>query len=328
MLTIENLDQLPHLPKYPVMAIGVFDGIHLGHQAVLRRLVERTREREGTSILLTFYPHPQKIISPPDAPALLLTSRQKEEILAKHNLDLMIQLPFTRELSLFTPEHFARAVLQNHGIREIHVGSNFRFGRHRRGDFQTLRSLGRELQFEVYKINQICFRNVPISSTRIRALLKSGRVSLARRLLNRPYQIRGTVLRGARKGVELGFPTANLASDNELIPANGVYASRAQVSGDCYPSVTNIGYRPTLHQVETGTPVIETHLLDFEGNLYGKALLLDFCLRLRAERKFESVERLKRQIEKDIHVTRKYMARANRSLDTREEADGNQPRGS
>lgn len=312
MLTIENLDQLPQPRNYPVMAIGVFDGIHLGHQAVLRKLVERTRERKGTSILLTFYPHPQKIISPPDAPALLLTSRQREDILSHHDLDVMVQMPFTRALSLFTPEQFARKILQGHGIREIHVGSNFRFGRDRRGDVQVLRSFGRQLQFEVYEIEQVHFRNVAVSSTRIRALLKAGKVSLVKRLLNRPYQMRGTVLRGAGKGVELGFPTANLNPDNELIPGNGVYASRTYLDGFAYPSVTNIGYRPTLHQ-PGNNPVVETHLLDFQGNLYGKPLMLDFCVRLRAERKFEGVEALRKQIQKDICVTRNYVARASQA---------------
>lgn len=306
MLVVESLQDLPRSLKYPVMTIGVFDGVHLGHQTILRRLAERTRERQGTSLLLTFTPHPQKIISPPDAPALLLTSRQKETILREQDIDILVRLPFTRELSLRTPAEFAREVLANHGIREIHVGSNFRFGHGRSGDFRLLQSLGQNLGFEVYEVPQVCFRRIPISSTRVRALLKEGRVAFARRLLNRSYQISGIVVRGAARGVELGFPTANLDAENELIPAHGVYAGRAYANGVAYVSVTNIGFRPTLHQQREGRPVVETHLLDFSGDLYGKFLKLDFCLRLRPERKFESVGALQKQIARDIALTRQY----------------------
>ncbi len=308
MKIIDHPDQLGRLP-HPLMAIGVFDGIHLGHQAVLRSLVKRSRESQGTSILLTFHPHPQKVISPPDAPLLLLTFRQKEEMLAQLDIDIIVRLPFTRELSLRTPEQFAQTILRGYGIREIHVGTNFRFGRDRCGDFQMLRSLGGKFQFQVYETEPVCFRNLPVSSTRIRTLLREGRVSLARRLLNRRYQIRGTVVRGARRGVEIGFPTANVEPENELIPANGVYAGQAHVNGVTYTSVTNIGYRPTLHEHGCGRPVVETHLLGFEGTLYGKLLIIDFCLRLRPEKKFDSALSLRKQIERDVGVTRKYLAK-------------------
>ena len=306
MHIIDHPDRLLKRLPHPVMAIGVFDGIHLGHQAVLTSLLKRARQQQGTAILLTFDPHPQKVISAPDAPPLLLTSAQKEEILGQFDIDIMVRLPFTRKLSLCTPEQFAQTILASHGVREIHVGRNFRFGRDRCGNFQVLQSLGRQLQFEVHEIRPVFFRNLSVSSTRIRALLAEGRVSLARRLLNRPYQIRGTVVRGARKGVEIGFPTANLEPENELIPANGVYTGQAHVNGITYTSVTNIGYRPTLHKQRRERPVVETHLLGFEGDLYGKLLMIDFFLRLRPERKFDSVSSLRKQIETDIGVTRKY----------------------
>lgn len=306
MLTIKSLDQLPRPLNYPVMAIGVFDGIHLGHQAILGRLVERTREKGGTSILLTFDPHPQKIISPPDAPPLLLTWRQKEEILRERDIHIMVRLPFTRELSLWSPEEFARSILRHHGVREIHVGSNFRFGHRRCGDFRTLQSLGEQYGFEVFEVKQVCFRGVPVSSTRVRHLVKEGRVALVHRLLCRPYQVRGTVVRGSGKGAELGFPTANLDVENELIPGTGVYITRATVNGSACASVTNIGHRPTLHEAQAGRPVVETHLLDSGQDIYGKSVRLDFYLRLRAEKKFESVEALHKQIERDVALTRKY----------------------
>lgn len=311
---IDDLNRFPRDLKYPVMAIGVFDGVHRGHQTILERLVERAREKQGVSIVLTFFPHPQKVISPADAPPLLQTLEQKERMLEQLAVDILVRLPFTRRLSLYSPETFAHRILHNHGIREIHVGSNFRFGHRRTGDFETLKGLGREFKFDVYEIEQVRFRTGRISSTFIRHTLQLGRVALAKRLLGRPYQILGTVVRGTGQGRPLGFPTANLGPDNELIPANGVYATRTYLNSEEYVSVTNVGHRPTLHQESGSRPVVETHLLDFDENVYGQAMKLNFCLRLRAEKKFQGVEQLKKQIEKDTRETRKYWARIQKIL--------------
>jgi riboflavin kinase/FMN adenylyltransferase len=309
MQIIHDLTQFPRSFSYPIMTIGVFDGVHGGHQVILEQLVKRAGEKKGTSILLTFSPHPQKIISPEDAPLLLQTELQKEKILEKFDLSLIVCLPFTRELSLYTPADFARQILHNHGIREIHVGSNFRFGHRRAGDIETLRSLGEEFQFEVCEIEPVYFRGTRISSSYIRDLLRQGRVVLAKRLLKRPYQIQGLVVRGSGKGVELGFPTANLELENELIPANGVYATRVHLDGQIYPSVTNVGHRPTLHEGTSGAPVVEPHLLDFHEDIYGRQMKLDFCFRLRAEKKFESIGKLQEQIARDAGEARKYFQR-------------------
>ena len=309
MLIVENLDHLRQPFKYPVMAIGVFDGVHLGHQAILRRVVERAREKEGSSMLLTFVPHPQKVIAPRDAPLLLQTDQQKQEILRQFKIDVMVRLPFTRKISLYSPEQFAHKILYDHGIREILVGSNFRFGHRRSGDFEMLKSLAAKLGLVVDQIPPVRFRSVPVSSTQIRRLLKQGSVSLVKRLLARPYQLRGTIVRGSRKGAELGFPTANLNLENELIPATGVYVSRTYIDENAYCSVTNVGYRPTLHPDYHQEPVVESYLLDYDGDLYGKSTSVDFCLRLRAERQFESVDALRRQIERDVAQTRKYLDR-------------------
>ncbi len=231
MQVIDDLSQFPRSLNFPIMTIGVFDGVHRGHQVILEQLVKRAEEKKGTSILLTFSPHPQKIISPNDAPPLLQTELQKQQMLEEFELDLIVCLPFTRKLSLHTPADFARQILHNHGIREIHVGSNFRFGHRRAGDIETLRSLGEEFQFEVCEIEPVYFRSTRISSSYIRDLLRKGRVALVKRLLKRPYQIQGLVVRGSGKGVELGFPTANLELENELIPAKGVYANRVHLAG-------------------------------------------------------------------------------------------------
>ncbi len=309
MRIVDDLASFPPSLNFPVMTIGVFDGVHRGHQVILRQVVKRALEREGTSILLTFTPHPQKIISPNDAPPLLQTEHQKHGILEELNLDMIVCLPFTRKLSLLTPAEFAHQILHNHGIREIHVGSNFHFGHRRSGDIETLKSLGPEFRFGVYEIEPVYFRGTRISSSYIRDSLREGRVALARRLLERPYQIQGTVVRGSGKGMELGFPTANLDSENELIPANGVYATLAHLNGKTYPSVTNVGVRPTLHERTQGSPVVEPHLLDFKEDIYVKWMKLDFFFRLRAEKKFTGVDELKKQIARDIEVTRKYLRR-------------------
>jgi riboflavin kinase/FMN adenylyltransferase len=307
MQIIQDLAEFPRSLSYPVMTIGVFDGVHLGHQRILERLTERAQKKKGTSVILTFTPHPQKIISPAQAPLLLQTRDQKEEILETVDVDIMLRLPFTRQLSLYSPSEFALQVLHNHGIREIHVGSNFRFGHRRSGDIAALTSLGEEYRFQVHEIDPVFHRGTRISSSSIRGLLAAGKVTLARHLLGRPYQIEGIVVHGSGKGTQLDFPTANLDLENELIPAAGVYVSRAHVNGKTYTAVTNLGYRPTIREQLTDRPVVEPHLLDFEENIYGKRMKLDLYFRLRAEKRFDGVEELKRQIGKDVERTRRYM---------------------
>ena len=307
MQIIEDLTRFPTSLSYPVMTIGVFDGVHLGHQLILQRLTERAKKKNGTSVLLTFTPHPQKIISPAQAPLLLQTRHQKEKILETLDVDIMLRLPFTRRLSLYSPSEFALQILHNLGIREIHVGSNFRFGHRRSGDIAALTSLGTEYRFQVHEIAPVHHRGTRISSSNIRSLLAAGNATLARHLLGRPYQVEGIVVRGSGKGAQLAFPTANLGLENELIAATGVYVTRAHLNGKTYMAVTNIGNRPTICEQSTDKPVVEPHLLDFKENIYGKRMKLDLCFRLRAEKKFDSVEELKRQIGKDVERTRRYI---------------------
>ena len=309
MKIVENLRQLPANLAYPVMAVGVFDGVHLGHQAILRQVVRLAREKTGTAIVLTFSPHPQKVISPDQAPLLLQTSWQKKVALQAFEIDILIRLPFTRRLSLYSPEQFARHVLADRGILEIHVGENFRFGHRRSGDFKILDSLGRELGFRVSSIAPVMFRNHRVSSTGIRRLLSSGQVAAARRFLGRPHQVCGTVVRGAGRGRQLGFPTANLSLENELIPAVGVYLTRTHLGPATFSSITNVGYRPTVQEPPQAHPIVETYLCDFEADLYGERLCVDFCSRLRGERKFDSVGALRRQIARDAGRARAYRLR-------------------
>ncbi|MGW8179048.1 MAG: bifunctional riboflavin kinase/FAD synthetase [bacterium] len=306
MRIVRSIRELPNPLPYPVMAIGVFDGVHCGHQKILRQIASRAARRGGTALLLSFDPHPQKVISSGDAPSLLQTPKQRYDLLADLGVDILLRLPFTRRLSLMKPDEFAKQVLVRLGVREIHVGSNFRFGHLRSGDFSALRQLGQTLGFDVYRIGRVLFRGERISSTRIRGLIGEGRVALAKRLLGRPYQIRGTVIRGAGRGQQIGFPTANLESENELAPATGVYVTSARVNGQWFVAATNVGYRPTVYGDSETTPTIETHLMGFEGNLYGKLIRLEFCFRLRKEKKFESVDALKQQIQCDIERCKSY----------------------
>jgi len=300
MIVVESLSKLPDALPYPVLAIGVFDGVHRGHQTILRNLVECAGAMKGSALLLTFSPHPQKVISPGDAPLLLQTRQQKHESLSKLGIDIIVELPFTRRLSMLSPQQFVEQVLFLQEVREVYVGSNFRFGHRRSGDFSLLEKLGEQRLCRVSAVPQVRLRGTRISSTKVRHALLSGRVSLSRRFLGRPYEVVGTVVRGAGRGLKLGFPTANLQLENELVPANGVYSTRLSVNGEVFRSITNIGQRPTLYSNEQGEPTVETHLLGFSGDLYGQSVRLEFCFRVRPDRKFDNVDRLKRQIEKDI----------------------------
>ena len=316
MRIIDDLKDLPPGLPYPVAAIGVFDGLHLGHQAIVKRVVQRAREMNGTAVLLTFSPHPQKIISPADAPSLLQLPAQKHRLLKELGLEILVRFPFSRQVSRFSPERFVRDVLGSHGVREIHVGSNFRFGYGRAGDFQTLEVLGRKFGFDVHAIESVRFRGQHVSSTVVRKLLSQGRVALCRRLLNRPYQILGTVVRGSGRGADLGFPTANLQPASELIPATGVYVTRATVNGAVFVGATNVGFRPTLGR-SPDKPVVETYLLDADCDLYGEFMTLDFWYRLRSERRFSDLAALKRRVGWDVRRARKYGLKSDSVLERR-----------
>ena len=306
MRVVEDLDFLPRELASPILTIGVFDGVHLGHQEILKRVVSRAAEAGGAAVVLTFRPHPQKVISPGDAPLLLQTDEQKIELLEREGIDVLVRMPFTRKLSLLSPRQFVESVLHQRGLREVCVGSNFRFGHRRTGDFPLLCELAEECGIRVEGIEQVRMPQGRISSTRIRENLRLGRVWEASSMLGRPYEIWGTVVKGAGRGARLGFPTANLQVLNELIPAVGVYVTQVECDGVPVGSVTNIGVRPTLTPGTDPLPVVESHILDFDGNLYGQPLRLRFLKRLRAEKKFDDVEKLQHQIQCDIQSARDY----------------------
>lgn len=302
MKVFRDLEAVGSLPS-PVIAIGNFDGVHLGHQKIIQTVTNRAREIGGTSIVMTFDPHPLTILRPTGRPPLIMPMSEKIRTLAGLGLEVMLIVPFTREFASIPAEGFVEGVLgRTLQAKEIYVGTNFHFGRGGVGDFDLLRSEGARHGIEVNRVPVVLFDSQPVSSTRIRENIARGAVDRAAAMLGHPYTIRGLVVHGRGRGAGLGFSTANLSTDNELIPALGVYVTRAEVAGASHISVTNIGERPTFGE---GERVIEAHLLDYPGpELYGQTMRLSFCAHLRAERKFESAAALTTQIRKDVTATR------------------------
>jgi riboflavin kinase / FMN adenylyltransferase len=291
-----------------VLALGNFDGLHRGHVKIIERVNRRAGERGSTSVVMTFDPHPPRVVRPDKAPPLIMTKAQRLEAIAAAGIQGTAVVRFTHELSQWDPETFVRTVLVDWlHVAEVWVGANFLFGRDRAGNFSLLRALGARYGFRAEKIDPVRYREFVVSSTRIRRLIGEGRVDEAGALLGHPYYVDGTVVEGARRGRELGCPTANLEVVNELVPPNGVYATTVQLDSVIHPSITNIGVRPTFG--DTARPVVETHILGFEGDLYGAPVRLGFVQRLRDERAFESVEQLRAQIDADRQRARSLFER-------------------
>jgi riboflavin kinase/FMN adenylyltransferase len=292
----------------PVLALGNFDGLHRGHMKIVDRVRQRAGERAGTPAVMTFDPHPPRVLRPDKAPALLMTMPQKVEALRRSGMQGLAVVRFTHELSTWDPETFVRTVLVDWlHVVEVWVGANFLFGHQRAGNFSVLRALGARYGFRAEKIDPVRYKDFVVSSTRVRRLVAEGRVDEAGALLGHHYFIEGRVVRGAGRGRGIGVPTANLATDNELIPPSGVYATMVTIDGVVFPSVTNIGLRPTFGDVDG--PVIETHLLDADRDLYDQSLRLSFVQRLRDERAFPDVDALRAQIDADRRTARRLFGR-------------------
>jgi len=297
-------DDPPPRWAQPVLALGNFDGLHRGHMKIIDRVRRRAGERGGTPAVMTLDPHPPRVLRPDKAPPLLMTKQQKLDALGRAGMQGIAVVRFTHELSLWEPEQFVRTVLVEWlHVAEVWVGANFLFGHARSGTFSVLRSLGARYGFRAEKIDPVRYKDFVVSSTRIRRLVSEGRVDEAGALLGHHYFIEGTVTRGAGRGRGLGFPTANLCPDNELVPPAGVYATMVGIDGVVWPSITNIGMRPTFGDVDR--PVIEAHIFDFNRDLYGRTLRLSFVQRLRDERAFPDVDALRAQIDADCRSARR-----------------------
>jgi riboflavin kinase/FMN adenylyltransferase len=287
----------PNWPA-PVVALGNFDGLHRGHQQLIDEVRRRAGEHGGTATVLIFDPHPPRVLRPDRAPALLMTLAQKLEAFERAGVQGVAIVEFTRDLARWEPELFVEAVLIDWlRAAEVCVGANFLFGRDRSGTFTLLRALGEDRGFRVDKIEPVRYKEFVVSSTRVRHLLCEGRVDEAGALLGHHYFIDGKVVAGDGRGRTLGFPTANLETDNELIPALGIYATIGIVDDQAWPAVTSIGVRPTLG--EGGPMTIETHLLEGGRDLYGRPMRVAFVKWLRPEAAFDGLEALTAQIHRD-----------------------------
>lgn len=286
----------------PVLTLGNFDGVHLGHQAIFRKVVERAREIGGTSVAFTFEPHPLKVLSPERSPQLLNTFHGKLRLFEAAGIEVVICANFTRVFADQHPEDFAREVLHKQiGVKEVYVGYDYAFGKGREGSIESLKRMGQTYGFKVGVIEPVQVDGVVVSSSTIRDLITGGRVEEGARLLGRHYTIEGEVVHGSHRGHTLGFPTANIKSANELIPAFGVYAVLARVESRMLKGVASIGIRPTFD----GGPVsMEVFLFEFSEDLYGKEMEVAFVKRLRGEVKFSDVKALVRQIQKDVQKAR------------------------
>ena len=288
----------------PVLALGNFDGLHRGHMKIIDRVRRRAGERAGTPAAMTFEPHPPRIVRPDKAPQLLMTKEQKIEALGRSGMQGIAVVRFTHEMSMWEPEVFVRTVLVEWlHVVEVWVGANFLFGHGRAGNYSVLRALGARYGYRAEKIDPVRYKDFVVSSTRLRRLIAEGRVDEAGALLGHHYFIDGTVVRGAGRGRSIGVPTANMSTMNELPPPPGVYATTVKIDGVVRPSITNIGLRPTFGDVTT--PVIETHIFDFDRDLYDRELRLSFVQRLRDERTFPDVDALRAQIDADCRSARR-----------------------
>jgi riboflavin kinase/FMN adenylyltransferase len=291
-------DPRPARWQQPVLALGNFDGVHRGHRKILDRVHRVAAERAATAVAMTFDPHPPRVVRPDKAPPTLMTLGQKLEALEEAGLQGVAIVRFTLELSRWDPETFVRAVLVDWvRVSEVWVGANFLFGHDRSGNFSMLRTLGARYGFRAEKIDPVRYKEFVVSSTRIRRLVSEGRVDEAGALLGHPYVVDGTVVPGDRRGRAIGFPTANVCTENELLPPHGVYATTAKVGAVVHASVTNVGVRPTIGPSPRTT--VETHLFGFDRDLYGTPLRVGFVQRLRDERRFDSILLLKEQIATD-----------------------------
>src|SRR5918912_795172 len=292
-----------------VLTLGVFDGLHLGHLLIMRTVVERAHVTGAGPTVITFDPHPRAVLHPESAPPLLQTFDQKVEAFGVLGLEQTIVIRFTKEFAKVRAEDFLRDVVRDRlQAREVYLGRGFAFGHNREGNIELLQKVSGRLGFHAEEVPEVRLRGQRISSSRIRGLLSEGRVNLARRMLGRPYGVEGRVVHGQERGRRLGFPTANLRPQNRVIPRVGVYVTATLIEGEWRRSLTNIGTRPTF---ETAVePSVETHVINWSGDLYGDVVRVRFLHRLRDERKFAAVDDLKAQIEHDLHRALSYFERS------------------
>jgi riboflavin kinase/FMN adenylyltransferase len=289
--------------RNPVLTIGNFDGVHKGHLVLFDKVKERAKAINGQSAVMTFEPHPIKVIKPGNGPLLITPTNQKLALISDSLIDVIFCIPFTQQFAAISAQDFITNILHKAiGIKEIVVGYDYSFGKGRQGNLDLLKSMGDDLGFKVHIVEPIYIDQTLVSSTSIRQLVSEGNLLEAKRLLGRDYQISGTVVKGKDRGGKiLGIPTANIIAVDELIPRRGTYVVSVGLDGKYYVGVCNIGYNPTFGE---NTLSIETHILDFSGNILGKTITVIFIQRLRDERRFENIQELSHQISLDMERAR------------------------
>ncbi len=306
MFVVRFPSDAPPLWPRPVAALGNFDGVHRGHQKILEQVCRQAERCAGTPVVVTFDPHPPRVVRPDKAPPLLMTLDQKIEACGRAGIHGVVVVQFTPEMARWEPETFVDTVLVDWlRVAEVWVGANFLFGRDRMGTFTLLKALGEDRGFRAEKIEPVRFKDFVVSSTRVRHLLAEGRVEEAGDLLGHHYALDGVVVHGDGRGRELGYPTANLETRNEQLPAYGIYATVAIVDGVVHPAVTSVGIRPTIGDNRV---MVETYLLDGSMDLYGKSMRVAFVRWLREERKYASLDALAAQIGDDCQAARHVLA--------------------
>ena len=303
MQVLRSIDALSSLPGPLALAVGVFDGIHLGHQEVIRAAQEHATQHHGTAVVVTFDPHPVQVLRPAAAPKLLCGPRHQQLILAQTGIHCLLACPFTAETAKTPARDFIQQLVRaSRPLGCISVGYTWSFGHGREGNIHLLMEMGQEHDFAVYGVPPLKIDTQVVSSTLIREAVSSGDFTRAATLLGRGYSVFGTVIEGQKLGRQLGFPTANVAVENEQLPPLGVYAVEARIDSQWLPAVANLGRRPTV--AADADPALEVHLLDWSGDLYGKDLEVRFTRRLRSEMKFSGLDELKAQIARDIVAAR------------------------
>jgi len=313
MSIIYNLNNLPQDITNPVVTIGNFDGVHWAHQKVFKKIIERARDLHGTSVAITFEPHPIKVMFPTKAKPLITLLEQKKELIINQGIDLLLIIEFTAEFAAVSARDFVKDILVDKlGVKEIVVGYDYAFGHNRQGNIEVLREMGSLFNFNVQQVDPVYVENVLVSSTSIRNLIMEGNVVGAKKLLGRNYQIRGRVIRGMNRGGSLlGYPTANLSLTDELIPKEGVYIVLIDIGGKTYQGLTNIGYNPTF---KNKTLSVETYIFNLSAHIVNQKIKVNFLSRLRDEITFASSKELSQQIDQDVNQAREFFQKKKDTL--------------
>lgn len=313
MSIVCNLDNLPKNITNPVITIGNFDGVHWAHQKIFKKIIERARDLHGTSVVITFEPHPVKVMFPEKAKPLITLLEQKKELVINQGIDIFLIIEFTLEFAGISARDFVKDILVDKiGIKEIVVGYDYTFGHNRKGNITVLKEMSSLFNFNVHQIDPVYVGKVLVSSTSIRNLIMGGNVDEAKKILGRNYQIRGEVISGRNRGGPLlGYPTANLRLTDELIPKEGVYIVLIDIGGKIYQGLTNIGYNPTF---KDKTLSVETYIFDLSANILKQKIKVNFLSRLRDEITFASSKELSQQIDQDVNQAREFFQKKKDTL--------------